>query len=227
MSKSTHPFMATNEFMKYLKKFWTFLWDEDSVLSWIVNIVLAFVIIKFVVYPGLGFALGTSLPVVAVISESMEHDDGFDAWWGSQAYCGEETILTGEQAPCTQKEWYAEKGITEEDFRKFHMHNGFSKGDIIILRGQDYEDIKVGDIIVFQSKLAYPIIHRVVEKNDVIQTKGDHNAKQIVDGKLNEKSVTQDQVIGTAWLKIPWLGYIKIWFVDLIRCIALQGCNFG
>lgn len=219
--------MGSNGFIKYLKKFWQFLWYEDSVLSWIVNVILAFIIIKFVIYPGMGFALGTNLPVVAVISESMEHDGGFDTWWNSPAYCGEETILTGQQVPCSQREWYAEKAITKSEFQDFTMHDGFSKGDIIILKGAKFDDIQIGDIIVFQSKLAYPIIHRVIEKNDVIQTKGDHNGKQIVDGKINEKAVTKDQIIGKAWIKIPWLGYIKIWFVDLIRCIAMQGCNFG
>ena len=57
---------------KQLKKIWYFIWD-DSIWSWIVNIILAFVLIKFVVYPGLGFLLNTSHPVVAVVSSSMEH----------------------------------------------------------------------------------------------------------------------------------------------------------
>ena len=61
------------------KKVWHFIWEEDSVASWVVNIILAFVLIKFIVYPGLGFALGTTHPVVAVVSPSMEHNGvGFD-----------------------------------------------------------------------------------------------------------------------------------------------------
>ena len=31
----------------FLEKTWHFLWYEDSILSWIVNIILAFLIIKF------------------------------------------------------------------------------------------------------------------------------------------------------------------------------------
>ena len=57
----------------FLKKAWHFIWEDDSVLSWLVNIILAFVLIKFIVYPGLGFILQTTHPVVAVVSESMEH----------------------------------------------------------------------------------------------------------------------------------------------------------
>ena len=66
---------------KNLKKFWHFIWEEDSLLSWIVNIIIAFILIKFIVYPGLGYLLATTHPVVAVVSESMEHNSNFNAWW--------------------------------------------------------------------------------------------------------------------------------------------------
>jgi signal peptidase I len=205
-----------------LKDFWKFLWDEDSILSWIVNILLAFLIIKFLLYPGIGLALGTDLPVVAVISESMEHDGTFDEWWDSKALCGEDTRLK----TCTQEEWYSLVGITKEDFLGYHMHNGFNKGDIIILRGTNFEELQVGEILVYQSKLAYPVIHRVVTKDDVIGTKGDHNQKQIYDSKINEKYITKEQIIGKAWLRIPYLGYVKIWFTQLIQCVTFNGCSF-
>ena len=65
-----------------IKRLWNFIWKEDSLLSWVVNIILAFVIVKFIIYPGLGFILGTSYPVVAVVSGSMEHSGyNFDDWW--------------------------------------------------------------------------------------------------------------------------------------------------
>ena len=41
------------------------------------NVVLAFVLIKFIIYPGAGLIMGTRLPVVAVVSESMEHQGPF------------------------------------------------------------------------------------------------------------------------------------------------------
>src|SRR3989338_418222 len=66
---------------KFLKKLWYFIWEDDGILSWIANIALSFILIKFVVYPGLGLLLTTSHPVVAVVSESMEHNNGFDGWW--------------------------------------------------------------------------------------------------------------------------------------------------
>lgn len=199
---------------EFSKKTWHFLWKEDSLLSWTVNIVLAFILIKFLIYPGLGLVLGTNLPVVAVISSSMEHDGSFDTWWQQPAVCAN-------NVRCTQQEWYAMHGITREDFEQYRFKNGFDKGDIMILKGADPERLQVGEVIVFQSSLKeYPIIHRVVEKNDVIQTKGDNNPTQIVNPKLNEKYITNDQLVGKAWIRVPWIGYIKIWFVDGLRCVA-------
>jgi signal peptidase I len=213
---------------KALKKFWHFIWHEDSVLSWIVNIILAFIIIKFLIYPGIGWALGTNLPVVAVISESMEHNAPLNQWWASPALCGEGNLFYSNYSDCTQQEWYNEMHITYQQFEKFPMKNGFNKGDIIILTGEKFDDLKIGEIIVYQSRLAYPIIHRVVAKDDVVQTKGDHNARQITDAQLNEKYITKDQIIGKAWLKIPYLGYIKIWFSGIVNCLftGFKTCSF-
>jgi signal peptidase I len=205
-----------------LKRFWKFLWDEDSVWSWVVNILLAFLIIKFLVYPGIGLALGTNLPVVAVISESMEHDGNFDTWWNSPAICEYNNTVK----ICTQGEWYIRRDITKDEFLTYKMHNGFNKGDIIVLHGTTFEELMIGDILVYQSKLTYPVIHRIVDKGDVIGTKGDHNQKQIYDSKINEKYIIKDQIIGKAWVRIPYLGYVKIWFTQLLQCVTFNGCSF-
>jgi signal peptidase I len=209
--------------MNVLKRFWNFIWHEDSVLSWIVNILLAFIIIKFIIYPGMGLLFGTNLPVVAVISESMEHDGNFEEWWSSAAMCD---TANGLAKICSQSEWYDSKSITKEEFMKYDMHNGFNKGDIIVLRGTTFEELQIGEILVYQSKLAYPVIHRVVEKNDMIETKGDHNQRQIYDSRINEKYITKEQIIGKAWFKIPYLGYVKIWFTQLLQCVTFNGCSF-
>jgi signal peptidase I len=210
-----------------IKRFWKFLWHEDSIWSWLINILIAFILIKFIIYPGIGLLLGTNLPVVAVISESMEHNGNFDTWWNSTATCEYNNNGTIALKYCRQKDWYGAKGITKEEFLNYSMRNGFNKGDIIILRGTSFEDLNVGDVLVYRSKLAYPVIHRVVQKNDVIETKGDHNAAQIFDSRLNEKYITKDQMIGKAWVKVPYLGYVKILFSEGFQCITFNGCKFG
>jgi len=204
-----------NDFKALLKRLWYFIWEDNSAWSWLVNIILAFVLIKFIVYPGLGYLLSTSHPVVAVVSESMEHDTAFGQWWESSAT------------------WYIANNIKKEDFNAFPLKNGFNKGDIMVLKGKNPEDIKTGDVVVFWSAKKDPIIHRVVRKwrNDDtyhFQTKGDNyktNPKPIQAIFLDETNVSQEQIVGNAVLRIPLLGYIKIWFVEILnlfRDIALQ-----
>jgi len=236
--------MRKKEVKRLLKKVWYFIWEDNSVWSWIVNIALAFVLIKFIVYPGLGLLLDTSHPVVAVVSSSMEHKSvkscasngiidmlressqcnsykyamcgntydekksfGLDEYW---VYCGS---------------WYKEKGITKEDFSGFSYKNGFNKGDIMVLRGVESERISAGEVIVFFSSRKDPIIHRVVGKSEkdgkiYFHTKGDNNEDSIRSGALDETNVKEDAVIGKAVLRIPLLGYIKIWFVGILKVLG-------
>ncbi len=207
----------TKKWDDILKKIWYFIWEDDSVWSWLVNIVLAFVLIKFIVYPGLGAILGTGYPIVAVVSSSMEHNSNFEDWWKN----------TGS--------WYVENGITKESFENFPMKNGFNKGDIMVLKGVKSEDIDIGDVIVFISHTkrpkSDPIIHRVVRiwREDgqfLIQTKGDNYKTNKVSinvcnsgGCVDETRITEQQVIGKAVIRIPLLGYIKIVFVGIINLI--------
>lgn len=194
------------DFKKTMKKVWFFIWEDNSVWSWLVNILLAFVLIKFVVYPGLGFLLSTSYPIVAVVSSSMEHDGSYNAWWDSQA------------------NWYMQNGISKDEFSSFSLKSGFNKGDIMILYGTTPRDLQVGDVIVFKSARPDPIIHRIVKKWEdkgiyYFQTKGDHNSDSIRSTSLDETRIRQDQYLGRAVIRVPLIGYVKIWFVDLINLI--------
>lgn len=186
-----------DDWKKALKKVWFFIWEDDSIWSWLVNLILAFVLIKFIVYPGLGFMLSTTHPVVAVVSESMEHGSNFDDWW-SRSGGG-----------------YTENGIDKETFKKFSLRNGFNKGDIMLLKGKKPEKIGIGDVIVFWSAKRDPIIHRVVktwESGGVhyFQTKGDNNPGSLKTPSVDETMISQDSVVGNAVFRIPLLGWVKI-----------------
>ena len=181
------------------KKIWRFIWHDDSLLSWIVNIVLAFILVKFIVYPGLGLILQTTHPVVAVVSSSMEHDENFNDWWQNAEQC------------------YEEFNINKENFQNYIMKNGFNKGDIIFLKSA--RNIDKGDIIVFKGNSNNPIIHRVVNiNNNLYQTKGDNyktNCRSYE--QLGETKIETKNTIGKAFLKLPYLGWLKIGFTDLIN----------
>jgi len=214
---------------KTFKKIWWFIWEDDSIWSWLLNIILAFVIIKFLVYPGLGFALGTTHPVVAVVSSSMEHNtvpiciasvngDCIEYKQSSYAICGLEinrkTHLNLDEYYKLCGGWYEENtAITLNEFKDFKFKNGFNKGDIMVLAKP--KNIEVGDTIVFSVQgRSDPIIHRVIEITESgYKTKGDHN-EIIWDF---EKDINKKNVIGKAVLRIPYLGWIKIGFMKIMR----------
>ena len=95
-----------------LKRVWRFIWYEESVASWVVNVFLAFILIKYLMYPVVGLALATSRPVVAVVSGSMEHEGPFDEWWAVPV-CARDGVCR------SQSDRYADLGISREGFERF------------------------------------------------------------------------------------------------------------
>ena len=177
--------------VKYFRGIRNFL-QEDSWASFIVTLILAFVIIKFIFFPGLSLVTGTSLPLVIVESCSMyHHEDGFEGIFESGVY--------------------GEYGVGLDDTGNWIFQNGFSKGDVIFVVGVD--EPKVGDVIVFEGGAKYPLIHRVVEDGETYSTKGDNyktNSKQL----NSEKSISKEQIIGKALFKVPFVGWAKLIFFE-------------
>ncbi len=177
--------------VNFLKKFWNFL-REDSWQSWIVSLILAFVIIKLIFFPLLSFLLATPLPLVVVESCSMYHGSDFDSWWEQNGL------------------WYENKKIDKEDFESFHFTNGLNKGDIVLVSGRG--DYSVGDVIIFQSSFKYPLIHRIVS-DFPLSTKGDKNFDQL----SQEMDISDEDVIGKAVLRIPGVGWLKLIFFEALK----------
>ena len=233
MSKSSkHPqsksMTSFVEVKSYFKRFWRFIWYDDSLLSWVTSILLAFILIKFIFFPVLAFAFATPLPLVAVVSGSMEHKGvgqcDVTAMGGicmkSQKeplfICGVETVykrhsLSQFWSKCG--DWYEERNITQAQFSNFSFTRGFNTGDVMLIRGKDFAQVSVGDVIIFGARDGTPIIHRVVARNadGTLQTKGDHNIDSIMSGPRQEMRITQEQYIGTAILRIPLIGNVKLW----------------
>jgi signal peptidase I len=254
------PKQSSWERMKhYAKEARAFLGDDSNPLSWLANLALAFIVIKFILYPLLGLLFGSTLPVVAVVSSSMDHDaldgsicgvavsetyqDTLDTYWNT---CGG---------------WYESRNIDKETFQSYPFRGGFNKGDIMVIVGPQRGTIEVGDVIVFQAQQQYPIIHRVVsvqQRNGTTyySTKGDHNPQQIAEyvvvdprgfasyceqngvaapcsygrrvtadtpgavALFDEINIPREAVIGRAVLRIPWFGWVKIGFSNLVQGAA-------
>ena len=82
----------------------------------------------------------------------------------------------------------------------------------MFLKGVEPKDIKVGDVLVYETPFhSNPIIHRVVVIGDgEYITKGDNNHR-------GDTPVVAEQFqrTGKAVLRLPLFGWVKIWFVDM------------
>ncbi|MBR9705618.1 hypothetical protein GOV14_01145 [Candidatus Pacearchaeota archaeon] len=231
--------MNQKKVKKKVQKAWHWIWHSDSPISWVVALLVIFIIVKYLFFPGLSLLMGTSLPVAGVESSSMDHNPTkyceIAATFGGCAQMSSNYRLCDRDFAKKEKmsfnnywavcgDWYEKKEITKDNFSKFPMKSGFKKGDIIIVWGRFKP--KVGDIIIFnanpESLAPRPIIHRIIEITDegVIKTKGDHNKDYLTkdnnDYKTDETEIYPEQIIGKAVFKIPYLGWFKIWFVELI-----------
>jgi len=170
------------------KRFYAFL-KEDSWPSFIVGLLIALIVIKFIIFPVLTLITGSALPLVIVESCSMYHQFDLDQ--------------------IVQNRIYSDNGITYENTSNWVLKNGFTKGDIIIVLGP--KNLKVGDVVIFNAGQTNPIIHRIVNiQNETYSTKGDNNFGQLP----VEKSISKDQLVGKAVFKIPAIGWIKLIFFD-------------
>ncbi|MFH1290101.1 MAG: S26 family signal peptidase [Nanoarchaeota archaeon] len=190
-------------------RFWAFL-KKDTWQSWVVSLILLVVLIRFILFPALSFATGSSLPLVVIESCSLYHESDFDEWWNKNAA------------------WYEVRGISKSEFREFPYKNGLNKGDIIFVWGRaTYE---TGEIIIFEpnpeSTAKHPIIHRIVSENPYA-TKGDHNSKQLTLNnnvqRIDETNISEERIIGKSVMRIPVLGWIKLIFFEPLRPVGERG----
>ena len=189
---------------KFWKKFWFLVWKDDSWRGWIFSVLFLFIFIKFIFFPVLSLLTGTALPLAIVESCSMHHEGDFNEWWTKS------------------ENWYENKQISKEEFQEFPSKNGFEKGDIFFILGTKKEDLKIGDVIVFEAGRQNPIIHRVVGLNP-LQTKGDNWKTN--SGQLGgEKNIKENQLIGKAIFKIaPYLGWGKLIFFEKLKPVSERG----
>lgn len=140
----------------------------------------------FVVYQIIGLVLSTNLPVVSVLSSSMQHDN----------------------LEITHYQWLERyMGYNRTYVDSWPISGGFRIGDMPIVTGP--KDLNIGDVIVYRTEQELlPIIHRIIKINPdgTYQTKGDNNPGQLP----YELSVKKEQIVGKVIFIIPKLGYFKV-----------------
>lgn len=99
------------------------------------------------------------------------------------------------------------------------MEPALHRGDMIVVQGKEFSDIREGDVVVYETeRMPVPIIHRVVQKNaTALQTKGDALRTQ----HPFEKHITPDQIRGVSIAEIPFIGHVKL--VPTCLYLRMQG----
>lgn len=141
---------------------------------------------------GLGIVLGTNLPVVAVVSNSMTHD-------ATTEFTHYKFLETN-------------YGYTKEQIDSWLLKNGFNKGDVLIVKGVKPNDLKIGDVIVYNiNGQSVPIVHRIVDINENFVTKGDHNPG------IDPWKV--ERIRGKAVFVIPFIGWPKLVLTYILSAV--------
>lgn len=195
----------------FLQKFWFLLWKDDSMKGWLFSIIFLFIFIRFIFFPVLSVATGTSLPLAIVESCSMYHGgnlfSNFDSWYGRH------------------DAKYSSWGITEQQFSNFKLENGFNKGDILLVTHADPSKLKVGDIIIYNAGINNPVIHRIMKITNTssgleFSTEGDNNNGQLA----FENGIKPNQIVGKAQLKlVPYAGWVKLLFYEFQKPVSERG----
>jgi len=152
----------------------------------------AYIFLGYLIAIGANYALAVGLntdyPVVAVVSDSMEHPNY------------EETYI----------KWFENRNYTREQLEEFSFNNGIRLGDLVVVRGTPIAEIVVGDVVVYQFSGKEPVIHRVVSiENGNLYTKGDNNRNVDQLNNAIAPPITEQALKGRAVAHIPWLGYVK------------------
>jgi signal peptidase len=166
---------------------------ENELTETIVYIVLG-IVAAYLLNFGLGLLLGTKLPVVAVVSESMTHDSS---------------------TPVRHYQFLQENlNYSKEQIDAWPIKNGFLKGDALVVRGVPEKDLKIGDVIVYDiNGQTTPIVHRIVKfGNGQIITKGDHNPSM--------DPWRPVKIYGKAIFIIPFLGWPKLILTQILGGIG-------
>jgi len=125
------------------------------------------------------------------------------------------TTITGCEVPLAVVEGYS-------------MYPLLREGDVVFAYKAPPEQIKPGHIIIFEGVGGKLIIHRVVEVKRVgdgfyYVTKGDNNQIPDIMHFSSGIGIPYERVKGivvsvnNAVVKIPYLGYLSIWFRSLLK----------
>ena len=101
-------------------------------------------------------------------------------------------------------------------------------GDLVFIKHVAKEDIKLGDIVVWQNPAGNGFtIHRVVAlATTTLTTKGDANFSEdtpVLYGAVIGRTLTRSAQPGVKPVRVPYLGYISMWSAGIQGTLANSG----
>ncbi len=231
---------ATPFFFLLLSLFYVylFLFERKEAVDWGVYLLSAFVF-AWAIYSIFGIALGTSSPLVIVVSGSME----------PLYHRGDVIVLQGTPFEQLQgAEVKLQEQLAGKPFSSFatphyaSTPHGIQIDSIEFSNGETVKITKEGSIAVYFSQyLQQPIIHRIVAKisasdGHYVLTKGDSINNNTIDqdcGKVRysipEKHcitlypVREEEIQGKSIFRIPAIGCVKLWLFDDLSSLLATG----
>lgn len=102
------------------------------------------------------------------------------------------------------------------------MQPTYPPGTLVVVRPTPFQDLRVGDVVTFQLRSGErPVVtHRVVgrtvdaQERPALLTQGDANPVPDVE------PVIAEQIRGTVWYAVPWLGHLDVFHATERRLAA-------
>lgn len=109
--------------------------------------------------------------------------------------------------------WYLATPYPMAAITSGSMWPALKQGDLVLIQGVKKEDLKVGDVVVWQNPQGFTI-HRVAELNpDTVVTKGDANFTKDTPVKYEEVVGRTVKLFGRD-VRLPYFGMISVYARD-------------
>lgn len=105
------------------------------------------------------------------------------------------------------------------------MSPAYPPGTLLVVRPTDPDDIRVGDVVTFRTgtgESGQVVTHRVVDT--LVGTGGAEGTGErlfVVKGDANPipdtLAVSAEQIQGTVWYAVPWLGRVNVWLAGGVQ----------
>lgn len=148
--------------------------------------------------------------------------NNFDEWWNEEGSWEEGGVSGGVRHIELRSARYQNSfGITKEKFKSFSMPNGIEKGDILIRTRVSFNELKVGDVIIYKYYTGQLVTGRIVKifSKDGVNYIDELSDTSFETNYLQSKSISEEQIRYEVSARISKIGLPNVWVKELLRNI--------